>query len=135
MRKILCGGWLAQFLFCLIGFHWVAYTAHEFGHLSWPLALLVLLLFCAFGHLFLVSRGWPFPCSGTALATGAWGTDEGNGKRTNSLFFFERNGGMADARYDKVRLLAFGEYARTGHCWISPRCIRSGPACTKSLIA
>lgn len=302
LRKILCGGWLAQFLFCLIGFHWVAYTAHEFGHLSWPLALLVLLLFCSLGHLYpvlaglafallrdrlnlsrgaqlallpcltalswlcvpmifpwnlgypwlyarlpafqlaefvgfeglsvltlflnlvfllawehrkdrkgatifgtaaaflllmngagwLVGKGQPSPdaaanvlvvqgnvgnlekaraekgegfreeiaarhfrltrqgigeavgrapdfvvwpetafpgalpipapdagipgslagfvrSTGTPLITGAWGTDEGSGKHTNSLFFFDRNGGMADARYDKVRLLAFGE--------------------------
>ena len=60
VRKILWGGWLAQFLFCLVGFHWVAYTAHEFGHLSWPLALLVLLLFCAFGHLYFVLAGLAF---------------------------------------------------------------------------
>jgi len=60
LRKILCGGWLAQFLFCLIGFHWVAYTAHEFGHLSWPLALLVLLLFCSLGHLYPVLAGLAF---------------------------------------------------------------------------
>ncbi len=303
VRRILCGGWLAQFLFCLIGFHWVAYTAHEFGHLSWPLALLVLLLFCALGHLYLVLAGLAFallrdrlglsraaqlallPCvtalcglsvpmifpwnlgypwlrarlpafqlaefvgfeglsvltlflnltlllawehrkdrkgasllgaavaflllvngagwlvgkaqptpdatarilvvqgnvgnpekaraetgegfreeivrrhfrltrqgigqaagrapdfvvwpetafpgtlrfpppdggypgalagfvrsSGTALLTGAWGTDEGSGKQTNSLFFFDRDGGMADKPFDKVHLLIFGEY-------------------------
>ena len=303
VRKILCGGWLAQFLFCLVGFHWVAYTAHEFGHLSWPLSLLVLLLFCAFGHLYLVLAGLAFallrdrlglsratqlallPCvtalcglyvpmifpwnlgypwlwarlpafqlaefvgfeglsvltvflnlallltwehrkdrkgayllgsaaaflllingaggligkrqpppdaaanvlvvqgnvgnlektraetgegfreeilrrhfrltrqglrqaagrapdfvvwpetafpgilpyppsnagipgvlvdfvrsTGTALVTGARGTDAGSGKKTNSLYFFDRNGGMADARYDKVRLLVFGEF-------------------------
>jgi len=60
VRKILLGGWLAQFLFCLVGFHWVAWTAHEFGHLSWPLALLVLLLFCAFGHLYFVLAGLVF---------------------------------------------------------------------------
>jgi apolipoprotein N-acyltransferase len=57
VRRILWGGWLAQFLFCLIGFHWVAYTAHEFGQMAWPLAILVLLLFCAFGHLYLVLAG------------------------------------------------------------------------------
>src|SRR5512139_108889 len=57
VRRILWGGWLAQFLFCLIGFHWVAYTAHEFGQMGWPLAILVLLLFCAFGHLYLVLAG------------------------------------------------------------------------------
>jgi len=60
VRKILWGGWLAQFLFCLIGFHWVAHTAHEFGHMPWPAALLVLLLFCAFGHLFFVIAGLAF---------------------------------------------------------------------------
>lgn len=60
VRKILWGGWLAQFVFCLIGFHWLAHTAHEFGHLSWPLALLVLLLFCTFGHLYFVLAGLAF---------------------------------------------------------------------------
>lgn len=60
VRKILLGGWLAQFVFCLIGFHWVAHTAHEFGHMPWPAALLVLLLFCAFGHLFFVLAGLSF---------------------------------------------------------------------------
>jgi apolipoprotein N-acyltransferase len=60
VRKILWGGWLAQFLFCLIGFHWVAHTAHEFGHMPWPAALLVLLSFCAFGHLFFVLAGLAF---------------------------------------------------------------------------
>ena len=61
-RRVLWGGWLAQFLFCLVGFHWVAYTAHEFGQMAWPLAILVLLLFCAFGHLYLVLAGlvWAF---------------------------------------------------------------------------
>ncbi len=57
IRRVLWGGWLAQFLFCLIGFHWVAYTAHEFGQMPWILAILVLLLFCAFGHLYLVLAG------------------------------------------------------------------------------
>jgi apolipoprotein N-acyltransferase len=46
----------------------------------------------------------------TALVTGARGTDAGSGKKTNSLFFFDRAGGMADAPYDKVRLLVFGEF-------------------------
>jgi apolipoprotein N-acyltransferase len=60
VRKILWGGWLTQFLFCLVGFHWVAHTAHEFGHMPWPAAVLVLLLFCAFGHLFVVLAGLAF---------------------------------------------------------------------------
>ena len=57
VRKIAWGAWIAQFVFCLVGFHWVAYTAHEFGHIPWPLAIPVLLLFCAFGHLYLVLAG------------------------------------------------------------------------------
>ncbi|MGZ9197084.1 MAG: apolipoprotein N-acyltransferase [Candidatus Deferrimicrobiaceae bacterium] len=60
IRKILWGSWLAQFLFCLVAFHWVAHTAHEFGRMPWPAALLVLLLFCAFGHLFFVLAGLTF---------------------------------------------------------------------------
>jgi apolipoprotein N-acyltransferase len=48
--------------------------------------------------------------SGTPLLTGAWGTGEGSGKQTNSLFFFDRDGGMADKPFDKVHLLIFGEY-------------------------
>ncbi len=67
LRKILWGGWLAQFLFCLIAFHWVAHTAHEFGHMPWPAALLVLLLFCAFGHLFFVLAGLAFALLRTRL--------------------------------------------------------------------
>jgi len=67
VRKILWGGWLAQFLFCLVGFHWVAYAAHEFGHMSWPAALLILLLFCAFGHLFFVLAGLAFALLRTRL--------------------------------------------------------------------
>ncbi len=33
-----------------------------------------------------------------------------SGKKTNSMVFFDRNGGMADRRYDKIRLLVFGEF-------------------------
>jgi apolipoprotein N-acyltransferase len=58
VRKVLWGGFLAQFLFCLVGFHWVAYTAHEFGQMPWPVAVGVLFLFCAFGHLYLVLSGF-----------------------------------------------------------------------------
>jgi apolipoprotein N-acyltransferase len=59
-KRVLFGGWLAQFVFTLIGFHWVAHTAHEFGHLPWPVAVLVLLLFCAVGHLFVPAAGLAF---------------------------------------------------------------------------
>lgn len=63
VRRILWGGWVTQLLVGLIGFHWVAHTAHEFGFLPWPVAFLVLLLFGALGHLFLVLAGllWYLP--------------------------------------------------------------------------
>jgi len=50
-KRILLGGWVAQFVLTLIGFHWVAHTAHEFGHLHWALSALILLLFCSLAHL------------------------------------------------------------------------------------
>lgn len=56
-KRIFLGGWVAQFILTLIGFHWVAHTAHEFGHFSWPAAVLTLLLYCSVGHLFLPLSG------------------------------------------------------------------------------
>jgi len=68
-KRILLGGWAAQFVFTLIGFHWVAHTAHEFGHLPWPVAALVLFLFCALAHLFVPLAGlaWALLCSRMTL--------------------------------------------------------------------
>lgn len=45
--------WWTQFVLSLIGFHWIAHLAHEFGFLPWPIAILVLLLFSAFIHLYI----------------------------------------------------------------------------------
>lgn len=46
-------GWLAQFVLTLIGFHWVAPTAQEFGYLPWPAAIMALLLFATTVHLYI----------------------------------------------------------------------------------
>lgn len=43
--------WVTQFVLTLIGFYWIAYVAHEFGFLPWPVAIFVLLLFGAGMHL------------------------------------------------------------------------------------
>jgi apolipoprotein N-acyltransferase len=61
-KRILLGGWAAQFVFTLIGFHWVAHTAREFGRLPWAVSVLALLLFCALAHLFVPLAGlvWAF---------------------------------------------------------------------------
>lgn len=50
-KEVFWAGWWTQFTLSLIGFHWIAYTAHAFGNLPWPLAVPVLLLFATFVHL------------------------------------------------------------------------------------
>jgi apolipoprotein N-acyltransferase len=52
VKKSFWGGWITQFVLTLIGFHWIAYTAHEFGQIPWVVAILALLLFCALMHLY-----------------------------------------------------------------------------------
>jgi apolipoprotein N-acyltransferase len=47
------GAWITQFTLTLIGFHWIAYTAHEFGGLPWSASLAILLLFAALMHLYI----------------------------------------------------------------------------------
>ncbi|HEY8271281.1 MAG TPA: apolipoprotein N-acyltransferase [Pseudobdellovibrionaceae bacterium] len=46
-------GWWTQFTLTLIGFHWIAYVAKEFGGFPLPVALLTLLLFAALAHLYI----------------------------------------------------------------------------------
>lgn len=45
-------GWLTQFILNLIGFHWIAYTAVEFGHFPPVFGGLVLIAFAALAHLY-----------------------------------------------------------------------------------
>ena len=56
-RTIFWSGWITQFLLTLIGFHWVAHTAHEFGHLPWALSIPVLIGYCSFANLHIVLAG------------------------------------------------------------------------------
>ncbi len=69
LRGIFWTGCLAQFVFNLIGFNWVGYTVHEFGHLPWPLAFAVLCLFCLAANLFLPFTGliWFVLCKKMSL--------------------------------------------------------------------
>ena len=60
LKSVLMGAWLCQFSATLIGFNWVAFTIHTFGQMPWAMAIVGLLLFCAFGNLFI------------PLAGGAW---------------------------------------------------------------
>lgn len=52
-KKSFWAGWITQFTLTLIGFHWIAYTAHAFGQLPWAVSIVALLLFCAFMHLYI----------------------------------------------------------------------------------
>ncbi len=59
-KQVFWSGWISQFLLALVGFHWVAYTAFEFGHFPWPLAFLILLVFASLANLHLVIPGLVF---------------------------------------------------------------------------
>lgn len=50
-KKVFWQGWVAQFIFTLIGFHWISHVASEFGHLPPPVSILVLLAFASFANL------------------------------------------------------------------------------------
>jgi apolipoprotein N-acyltransferase len=52
LKEIFIGGWVTQFTLNLIGFHWIAYTAVEFGHLPWAVGILVLFFFASVAHLY-----------------------------------------------------------------------------------
>lgn len=56
-RRVFLTGWLAQFVFTMIGFSWVSYTIHEFGHLPWPIAIFIHSLFGAFANLYVPLAG------------------------------------------------------------------------------
>lgn len=47
LKQVFWTGWITQFVLTLIGFNWVTYTVHEFGHLPWPAAVVVLFAFCS----------------------------------------------------------------------------------------
>lgn len=53
LKRVFWKAWWAQFALSLIGFHWIAYVSHEFGYLPWPVAIVVLLGFCAGIHLYI----------------------------------------------------------------------------------
>lgn len=52
LKKIFIGGWITQFILNLIGFHWVAQTAIEFGGFPKILGVLILILFASLAHLY-----------------------------------------------------------------------------------
>lgn len=45
-------GWWTQFILSIIGFHWIAGTAHEFAFIPWPISIIILFLFAAIIHIY-----------------------------------------------------------------------------------
>jgi apolipoprotein N-acyltransferase len=52
-KSIFFLGWITQFVLTIIGFNWVAYTAHEFGRMPWIASILVLIAFSSFANLYI----------------------------------------------------------------------------------
>jgi apolipoprotein N-acyltransferase len=75
-KQAFWGGWITQFILTLIGFHWIAYTAHEFGSLPWIVSILALLLFCAFMHIYIAA----------AVAIAVWARDRWKLSTVATLF-------------------------------------------------
>ncbi|MNK07414.1 Apolipoprotein N-acyltransferase [compost metagenome] len=53
LKQVFWQGWVTQFVLTLIGFHWIAYTAHEFGNVPWVLSIIAMLIFCASMHVYI----------------------------------------------------------------------------------
>ena len=77
-KKVFQKAWVTQFILSLIGFHWIAQTAHEFGFMPWFLSVGALLIFCTFMHLHI-------PVS---LALAKWIDNKTHGLATAPVFFF-----------------------------------------------
>lgn len=72
LRTVLVSGVLTSFVYTLIGFNWVTYTLHEFAKVNWFLAGIGMMLFAAFGHLFVPVAGGLWFWSRKLCADKAW---------------------------------------------------------------
>jgi len=68
IKKIFWSGWLTQFIFTIIGFHWIAHTTVEFGHLPYFVGVLAVIGYSSFASLHvpisgviwgLIQKRWP----------------------------------------------------------------------------
>lgn len=53
LKQAFARGWWTQFVLTLIGFHWIAFVSHEYGHIPWPVSAVILLLFASAMHLYI----------------------------------------------------------------------------------
>ena len=51
-------GWLTQFIFTPCGSYWIAHTVHEFGHIPWFFAVLILFAYSAISTLYIPAFGY-----------------------------------------------------------------------------
>lgn len=57
LKVVLATGFVAQFLFTMIGSHWIVHTAMEYGHLSLLPSIFILIGFCSFASFHIVIAG------------------------------------------------------------------------------
>lgn len=57
LKNVILGGILSTFVFTIIGFNWVTHLLHEYAQAPWFVALLGMLLFALFAHLFVPLSG------------------------------------------------------------------------------
>lgn len=57
LKPVFWGGVLTAFVFTMIGFNWVTYTIHEFGHLNWFFSVIGMIVYALIGHLFVAVAG------------------------------------------------------------------------------
>ncbi len=60
IKQIFITGFVTQFILAIIGFHWIAHTVVEFGHMPFLIGVIVLILFAATQNLYI-------PLAGVAL--------------------------------------------------------------------
>jgi apolipoprotein N-acyltransferase len=97
-RQAFIAGWLTQFALNLIGFHWIAYTAIEFGHFPVWGGILSLLGFATIAHLY-------FPVAG---AVGHWLIHRFQLKGKASLFVYALTFAIMDRSFPKIFPWHFG---------------------------
>lgn len=57
LKNVILGGILSTFVFTIIGFNWVTHLLHEYAQAPWFVAVLGMLLFALFAHLFVPLAG------------------------------------------------------------------------------
>ncbi len=57
LKPVILGGVITAFVFTLIGFNWMTYLLHEFAHLPWSLAVVGMILYALFAHLYVPIAG------------------------------------------------------------------------------